>query len=252
MLKTVNLMEQFRTLKADQARDLGEKEIDGRKLHGFAIENPGQSMTVWADPKTQTPVRIESSFDMPSIPSTKSIMRDFDWNATIDVADLSLDAPQGYTVQSVTMDASIPVEKDLIEGLRTLATINGNEFPASFDMPGMTTAVIKHVKAGSGGDRKKLESELLTLSLKISRGLAFVSPISGQDFHYAGKGAKLGEKDRPVLWYQPKGSKTYRVIDADLSAKDVAETELPKIESKTLMPGPTPYSSTAPATKPAR
>jgi hypothetical protein len=251
-VKNMNLMEQFRTIKPEQARDLGDKEIDGRKLRGFVVnENSGQSLTVWADAKTQTPVVIESSFNMPSIPATSSIMKDFDWNATIDVSDLSLDAPEGYSVQSLTLDASQPVEKDLIEGLRTLAKLNGGEFTASFDVPALGGAFARQATTQKGKDMKALQAELMPKAMTISRGIAFITPASGEDFHYAGKGAKLGEKDRPVLWYQPKGSKTYRVIDAGLNAKDVAQSELPKIESRKLLPGPTPFPATRAATKPA-
>ena len=47
---------------------------------------------------------------------------------------------------------------------------------------------------------------------------------------YAGKGVKLGEKDTPVFWYRPAGSKTHKVIYGDLSIKDVAEEDLPRQE----------------------
>ena len=40
-------------------------------------------------------------------------------------------------------------------------------------------------------------------------------------------GAKLGEKDRIICWFQPKGSQTYHVVYGDLSVKDVKPEELP-------------------------
>ncbi len=40
------------------------------------------------------------------------------------------------------------------------------------------------------------------------------------DSHYAGKGVSLGAADRPIFWYRPKDSKTYRVVYADLSVRD--------------------------------
>ena len=256
-LKAMNLMEQFKSMKPELAQDLGEKELNGRKLRGFTVVQPGQKMTVWADPKTQEPVQIESSFDMPSIPATSSIMRDFDWNATIDLAELSLEAPQGYTVQSVKMDASQPIEKDLVEGLRTMARLNGDQFPPSFDLPGLTTAVTKHVISRKNkGDQTSLEAELMPLMLTVSRGIAFVSPASGSEFYYAGAGAKLGEKDRAVLWYQPKDSTSYRVIDAELKVADVSPDALPKISARKLIPGASPFiappaAATRPASQPA-
>jgi hypothetical protein len=52
---------------------------------------------------------------------------------------------------------------------------------------------------------------------------------SGPDgWHYAGAGVKLGDAATAIFWYQSSGSDTYRVIYGDLSAKDVAEKDLPK------------------------
>ncbi len=46
-------------------------------------------------------------------------------------------------------------------------------------------------------------------------------------FRYLGKGVKLGDKDRIVCWYRPKGAKAYRAVYGDLSIKDVAPEDLP-------------------------
>jgi hypothetical protein len=58
--------------------------------------------------------------------------------------------------------------------------------------------------------------------LPIGRGFRFALelPATG-DAHYAGKGAKLGATDKPIFWYRPEGSTKYRVVNADLSIKDV-------------------------------
>jgi hypothetical protein len=51
--------------------------------------------------------------------------------------------------------------------------------------------------------------------------------ITERSWKYLGKGVKLGDKDRIVCWYRPKGSRAYRVIYGDLSVKDVAPGDLP-------------------------
>ena len=51
--------------------------------------------------------------------------------------------------------------------------------------------------------------------------------ITPGSWKYLGKGVKLGDKDRIVCWYQPKGSRTYRVVHGDLSVKDVEPQDLP-------------------------
>jgi len=47
-------------------------------------------------------------------------------------------------------------------------------------------------------------------------------------WHYAGKGVKLGDSDTPIFWYQPKDSQTWRVIYGDLRAEDISPENLPK------------------------
>ena len=63
--------------------------------------------------------------------------------------------------------------------------------------------------------------------------LAGIAPFAakfefGGEWHYAGKGVKLGDADKAIFWYRPEGSGTYRVIYGDLKAADVAPENLPK------------------------
>ena len=51
--------------------------------------------------------------------------------------------------------------------------------------------------------------------------------IAEGSWKYLGTGVKLGDKDRMVCWYRPKGSRTYRVVHGDLSIKDVEPEDLP-------------------------
>jgi len=46
-------------------------------------------------------------------------------------------------------------------------------------------------------------------------------------FHYVGADAKVGQADRIICWYLPKGTTKHRVVYGDLSVKDVAKTDLP-------------------------
>ena len=54
--------------------------------------------------------------------------------------------------------------------------------------------------------------------------------VAENSFRYLGKGVKLGDKNRIVCWYRLKDAKDpqmYRVVNGDLSAKDVAAEALP-------------------------
>jgi hypothetical protein len=246
--KKMNLIEEFRNMKADQAKDLGVKELDGRKLHVFLVEQPGSSMTVWVDPKTREPVRMDATLSMSSIPMTTSVFKDFKWDAPVDESEVDTADPPGYTIRSMTMDASMPTEKDLIEGLRTLAKFNGGPFPATLDVAGMGAAFKKHsaeTAPKTPEERKAFEAEMMPAAVKIGRAIGAINATTGDDWHYAGNGAKLDEPNRPVLWYKPTKSEKYRVIYADLTVKEAAATELPKIESRKLTAGPSPFQAPA-------
>ena len=65
-------------------------------------------------------------------------------------------------------------------------------------------------------------------------------PKNGDDFHYAGKDVAVGQAGTPVLWYRPKDSDTYRVIDADFTIRDVPPDELPDVPSTLLRPTTAP------------
>jgi hypothetical protein len=242
---SMNLLEQFRLMKPDQAKPLGLKTIDGRELRGFVVEQPGNTMTVWADPKTQEPVRIEAKINMPSVPSSTAVMTDFEWDVPVDPAKMSLDGPDGYTIQTMTVDASPPGETDLVDGLRAFAELSGGAFPESFDMAGIGKAVEKSApkKPQTPKDLEAFKAERVPVIMKVSRAFAFMTSANGDEWHYAGAGAKPGEAGRAVLWYRPKGSDKYRVIHADLSVRDAAAGELPKVEAKKLTPGASPFSA---------
>jgi len=242
---TMNLLEQFRLMKPDQAKSLGLKTIGGRELRGFVVEQPGNTMTVWADPKTQEPVRIEAKINMPSVPSSTAVMTDFEWDVPVDPAKMSLDGPEGYTIQTMTVDASPPGETDLVEGLRAFAELSGGEFPESFDMAGIGKAVGKSApkKPQTPKDLEAFKAERVPVIMKVSRAIAFMTSANGDEWHYAGAGAKPGEAGRAVMWYKPKGAANFRVIDADLTVRDASPDALPKIEAKKITPGASPFPS---------
>lgn len=61
-------------------------------------------------------------------------------------------------------------------------------------------------------------------------GTEFVKRLPpGSDWQYVGEDVKLGAATQAVCWWQPAGSKTYRVIYGDLSIRDVEPKDLPSI-----------------------
>lgn len=242
--RDANLLAEFRKLTAEQGKSLGTKEFDGRTLHGFEIAKGPQVMKVWADPETKLPVRIDSVMRSPTVPDATATMTEFEWNVPVDPAKLSLEIPEGYTVNDVAVDVSPANEQDLLDGLKAMATLNGGRFPDRLDTYGLADVMKTFVttnRPASAEAAKAQQTVMTQLANKAAHGLAFILPDNGADWRYAGSGVALGEANRPILWYRVDKSTDYRVIDADLDAKTVDAANLPTVESVAV-------TSPAPAT----
>lgn len=204
-----------------KVQSLGEKQFDGKVLVGIRIETPGMPMTVWSNPETQLPVRMESTMIGP--PKTEIVMTNFEFNVELDKSMFSVEIPQGYTVADVNVDLSPPSESELITALRMCTEVSSGEFPAGFDAfsMGKYAATYVHKK---GLDKQEATADQQREAIKIARGFQFVLMLPKEaDAYYARSGAKYGDAERAVLWYKPTGSEKYRVILADLSVREAHE-----------------------------
>jgi hypothetical protein len=206
-----------------KVEELGEREIAGQKLIGFRATHPKAEIIIWADPQTALPVRIEQIGGQ-----MKVICKNLVFDVPMDEKLFSMDVPEGYTQQQVELDLFGATEEDFIEGLRIRAEVLGDgKFPDG-------VAVEDYLKQAPTIGKKFEElglskDEQTELGMKLSKHLLFIRFFKGEgEWHYAGKGIKLGEADKAIFWYQPKDSKTYRVIYGDLSVKDVTFENLPK------------------------
>ena len=204
--------------KPDFKREsLGEKNMDGRRVVGFRVSGKGMVMSLWGDPKTGLPVRIEATMAM--FANTKMTMSDFVFNVDLDKSLFSIEPPAGYTVQNVKIDVSQPQEKDLMETFREWSKLNGGAFPNALNMQGVFQIVMKKFPPGKG--EKPSEQQMAETQVLLQRGLMFALVLPADaDAHYAGKGVSFGASDKPIFWYHPKDTKKYRVIYADLSVRD--------------------------------
>jgi outer membrane lipoprotein-sorting protein len=245
----------FRSLLTD-ARDrpdvnrepLGEKDVDGHRVVGFRVSTKAMVTSVWGDPKTGLPVRVEMTVAL--YPDVKSIMSDFEFNVPMDESLFSIEPPLGYTVENQKIDVSPTEEKNLIETFRLYSELSGGAFPESLDMQQIMQKVGMMIgkkcaiqaireKLNSGNDKLSEEQirknaqdaakknaeasmkEFIKVQIPLQRGLIFVFTLPRDaDACYAGKGVSKGAADRPIFWYRPKDAKKYRVIYADLSVRE--------------------------------
>jgi hypothetical protein len=183
-------------------------------------------MSLWGDPKTGLPVRIEATVAM--MPNAKITMSDFEFNVAMDESLFSVEPPAGYKVTEVQdhmIDDSPKKERDLIEMFRYYGKWNGKRFPDLLDMMWLdeTVRMVEWCASNiSHPSEAKRNQDLADAETKLDRGMTFVVFLPKEaDSHYAGRGISLGAADKAVFWYRPKDSKKYRIIYADLSVRKI-------------------------------
>ncbi len=214
----------IRQLQDGQVEELGEQVIDGQKAIGFVGRGQNEEVTIWADPQTALPIRIEAQIGQ----EFSFTMKNFEFNAAVDESLVSMDIPDGYALQETDLELGNSTEEDFVESLRIWAEIIGDgTFPEAIGTQNAMTqmpVLIQKVTAMQVSEEKGTE-----IGMSFAKGMLFHQILESQgQWQYAGAGVKLGDAATAIFWYQPSGSDTYRVIYGDLTVKDVAEDNLPK------------------------
>ena len=213
-----------RQLQDGQVDQLGEKIIDGQKAIGFVGKGQNEEVTIWADPKTAIPIRIDVHIGQ----ELAFTMKNFEFNVEVDESLVSMDVPDGYILKETEMDLGNATEEDFVESLRVWAkVIRDGSFPDAIGtvnaMEQMTVLIEKI------GQMNIPEEEATQIGIAFGKGMLFHQILESQgSWYYEGAGVKFGDVDTPVFWYQPEGSAAYRVIYGDLHVEDVAPEDLPK------------------------
>ena len=143
-----------------------------------------------------------------------------------------MEIPEEYTVRTMHVDTSEPIEKDLLEMFRIWAEHMDGNLPSVLDMnASMEFVKYQQKKMKEEGQELSEESvlEMQKIIMKMSRGGMFAQQLPAEsDWHYAGKDVQFGDADTAIFWYRPENSKTYRVIYGDMRVEDVAPENLPK------------------------
>ena len=237
-----NMREMIASARSGQmgmkVESLGEEVVDGRRVAKFSVGNEMMNMKIWADPKTALPTRMEATMDMGM--SAHVVMDDFRGNEPLDESLFSLDAPEGYKLQEVKMDASMPKIADLGNLLRFMAEQKEktlpDKLPSMKDWQRLIEPVMKakskDFKGGKPEDMKPGQMQaMIDTMMPAMRGIQFTATLTKEnDWRYDGKGVKLDAPNRPIFWYKPAESEKYQVLYADLSVKELAKDALPKID----------------------
>ncbi len=224
----VGMIGRLRQLTEGDAKPAGEKAIGDIQARGYRVNKLGMEMTIWVDPATGLPVRLESSdrIDGKEIHVTAS---DFQIDPEIDDALFRTDPPAGYALRKAESDMMqmddktfLNPEKAVEAFLRTFATKTSGTFPNRLDASIDFDKAFPKNKIGTLPD-----PETLWAVQAFARFLMATRNLKG-GFGYKSEGVKLGDADKILFWYRPEGAATYRGIYGDLHAADVTEDKLPE------------------------
>jgi len=210
--------------KADQY--LGPKEIDGVNTEGYRVSQGDLTTTVWIRAETGDLVQVEQKYA--SAPGMDRIIKDIKFDVELEDSLFSLTPPAGYKPTGVEMkgDTAIETEETFVAWLGWWANGNTDEtFPPMVTGPEIAKVCMDMASQGKlkGSTWEKADPQQMFNALLF---VAHLPPTS--NWRYAGNGVKINIPDKAIFWYRPTGSQTYRVIYADLTARDVAEDQLPK------------------------
>jgi outer membrane lipoprotein-sorting protein len=241
MLKSALLMEQtkpkdkedpatqavewLRGLVGKKGEPAGRERIGDVEAEGFRVIEKHRTLIVWADPKSQLPIRVDAtaSFDGKEIRATLS---DFQLDPKLDDSLFALDPPAGYSVQRIKGTAMFDApETNVARVLRAYAEKKAGAFPKALDL-----ALANEFDAIFPKDKNKNmfqgDPEVLDLAMSLGQALSYKPTLKGCG--YSGEGVKIGDADKIVFWYQPEGSEKYRAVYGDLHIGDVEAGQLPE------------------------
>jgi len=227
----IDIIEHMKSLPKRADKKLGEREINNKILQGYIIEEEGMKKTVWIDVSNGELVQID--MEPLNIKGVQYIITDIKFNLPLDDKLFSFIPPEGYTPmkKDLYIPKDKPSENDLINYLRFLSSYHKEKlFPPSINN---VADYIKHMKEFDKDkfEKEPEEKEKKEIQKAIQLGMQFVMLMKPEnDWHYSGKGVKLGSADRPIFWWRPDGAKNYRVIYGDLKIRDMTPEELKRPE----------------------
>ena len=222
---------------ATDAKGLVQGQVPGADLFDPADVVADQT---W-EPSLTT-IRVDGeAYDLATtlgLGNSSFLTHDIRLDVPLDDSLFSLEAPEGYEVS--TRAPVVPEEADVTEFLGVLARYFDGEFPASALRFNQGPEYERFERIERNVLQKQPATEAETAMVEAmhrwwSEGLPGPGPLhvfiqqraEAGTWKYLGGGVKLGEADRIVCWYRPKGSRVYHVVHGDLSVKEVAPGALP-------------------------
>jgi len=226
--RSKNFVADMKKTVQGNAEELGTRQIQGRPAKGFRATKNAQTMDIWVDPHSGSPVEID--MNLSGIGSIT--MSDFQTGVALDDSLFSLTVPEGYKQMNLQMPMGNITESDLVAGLRRLAEMNNKQFPQTL-VP--VADLIKQIKDQEpnckGLPEQEASQKVIELVTPMIRMNLFTQSV--KDFRYVGGGVELGDAGRIICRYKVTdkvkcgGAGPYRVVYGDLRIEDAPAEEPP-------------------------
>ena len=257
----------LRKLYEGEAEFDGQEELDGQMTNVYVWEVPFEKITVWVDPETNLPVKVEhktfanteKNIVMPQLSlsmgdfggdrnisagggisssrgsglgitkeSTRT-MYDFQWDVELDESLFSLEPPEGYTLEQKYSDDSPIDDNSLIHVLGFWAKMYDGQFPTEEQLndPEAFKPLIIEEYDKDGDPKEEFEQARKEVS-RVLKGIYFVQEKKVDGtWGYVGQGVQLGDSEAIICWWFDEETEGYKAIFGDLSIGDVTEGQLP-------------------------
>ncbi len=226
-------------LRAQEYEEIGKQTIDGVAATGIRVKNPDSfrgtfdesEISVWADDRTNWPVRIEwVAVAKGGEVRVNAVLDKFQWNPALSQDDFEFEIPDDYKMIG-RMDAVQKDESGAIEGLREYAKFSNGHYPST-----LSYATALHEIEDEIGRRRRnddLTKDDFGNLMKIQNACAFYAELveAGKDAAYFGDDVQSRDFDRVLMrWRLDDGR--YRVIYGDLRAETLDSTLLEELEGR--------------------
>jgi outer membrane lipoprotein-sorting protein len=237
-------LEDLAKLSGKADRELGTREINGKKARGFQIDMkkigadsmPG-TREIWIDAQSSLPVLVRDDKKWPDNSDHSLIIKDIQYNIDLDPKLFDTTPPEGYRD---TTGEPLPLEEQvrrITRAMKICAEVFGGCYPATHG--DLVRAVFGEVKAklisGNSQQPAKMNTAKAPEALQheVRTGLREVLSIRAYNPDPAYYGQTVGPKDKDKVllrWKLDDGR--YEVIFGDLRAETVTAERLHNLEGK--------------------
>ncbi len=223
------MIDYLRQLTEGDAKSVADKQIGNIRARGYLVKKLGMEMTIWVDPATRLPLRIECLAKIQD-KEFRSVATDFEIDPQLDDALFRVEPPAGYVLRkeeskTIGMDPKtfLNPEQAAADFFRIFAEKTGGTFPKSLDDP----AEFQKIMPKQAQKSAIPDSETFRMIQSTTRFMMARQSLK-DGFGYRPDGVKLGDADKILFWYRPDGATRYRALYGDLHGADVSEDKLPE------------------------